>query len=174
MIEITLTTIAAYGSFLIAEQFHASGIISALTAGLTVGNIGWGAALSDESKNRVRYAWEYFAFLANSFVFILIGMNAASLPLRQLGWTGAIAILLVLAGRALSIYPLGDAFRRVALAAPGVLSAYFVLGRSARRARSGPGAGASADRRRARRDHRHRLCRRGLLDPGPGPDHAVR
>ena len=110
LIEITLTTIAAYGSFLIAEQVHASGIISALTAGLTVGNIGWGAALSDESKNRVRYAWEYFAFLANSFVFILIGMNTASLPLRQLGWTGAIAILLVLAGRALSIYPLATLF----------------------------------------------------------------
>jgi CPA1 family monovalent cation:H+ antiporter len=110
VIEITLTTIAAYGSFLIAEQVHASGIISALTAGLAVGNIGWGAALSDESKNRVRYAWEYFAFLANSFVFILIGMNTASLPLRQLGWTGAIAILLVLVGRALSIYPLATLF----------------------------------------------------------------
>ena len=30
LVEITLTTIAAYGSFLIAEHFHASGIISAL------------------------------------------------------------------------------------------------------------------------------------------------
>ena len=34
LVEITLTTIAAYGSFLIAEHFHASGIISALAAGL--------------------------------------------------------------------------------------------------------------------------------------------
>jgi CPA1 family monovalent cation:H+ antiporter len=110
LVEITLTTIAAYASFLIAEELHASGIIGALAAGLVVGNLGWGAALSDEGKTRVHYAWEYFAFLANSLVFILIGLNTASLPLRQLGSVGAIAILLVLLGRAISIYPLAAVF----------------------------------------------------------------
>ncbi len=112
LVEITLTTLAAYGSFLIAEHFHASGIISALAAGLMVGNVGWGVALSEEGKSRVLYAWEYFAFLANSFVFILIGMNAVGLPIRQLGWAGAVAIVLVLAGRAVSIYPLAALFSR--------------------------------------------------------------
>jgi CPA1 family monovalent cation:H+ antiporter len=110
LVEITLTTIAAYASFLIAEELHASGIIGALAAGLVVGNLGWGAALSDEGKTRVHYAWEYFAFLANSLVFILIGLNTASLPLLQLGSVGAIAILLVLLGRAISIYPLAAVF----------------------------------------------------------------
>src|SRR3954468_13214959 len=38
LVEITLTTIAAYGSFLLAERFHASGIISALAAGLLGGS----------------------------------------------------------------------------------------------------------------------------------------
>ena len=110
LVEITLPTIAAYGSFLIAEELHASGIISALAAGLVVGNLGWGAALSEEGKTRVQYAWEYFAFLANSLVFILIGLNSASLPLRQLGSVGAIAVALVLLGRAVSIYPLAAVF----------------------------------------------------------------
>lgn len=110
LVEITLTTIAAYASFLIAEEVHASGIISALAAGLVVGNLGWGAALSEEGKTRVQYAWEYFAFLANSLVFILIGLNTASLPLLQLGSVGAIAIALVLVGRAASIYPLAALF----------------------------------------------------------------
>ena len=40
LVEITLTTIAAYGSFLVAEHFHASGIISALAAGLLIGGAG--------------------------------------------------------------------------------------------------------------------------------------
>ena len=110
LVEITLTTIAAYASFLIAEEMHASGIISALAAGLVVGNLGWGVALSEEGKTRVQHAWEYFAFLANSLVFILIGLNTASLPLRQLGAVGAIATGLVLAGRAISIYPLAALF----------------------------------------------------------------
>ena len=110
LVEITLTTIAAYGSFLIAEHFHASGIMSALAAGLTIGSIG-ARAISQEGRGRVHWAWEYFAFLANSFVFILIGMNVANQPLRALGSGAAVvAIILVLAGRGLSIYPLSALF----------------------------------------------------------------
>jgi len=112
LVEITLTTIAAYASFLIAERFHASGIISTLTAGLTIGSIGWDRFVSPEGRERVDAAWQYFAFLANSFVFILIGINVAHQPLDALGIIGpAAAILFVLAGRALSIYPLAELFR---------------------------------------------------------------
>lgn len=111
LVEITLTTISAYASFLIAEHFHASGIIGALTAGLMTGNVGWSRVISAEGRERVGYAWEFFAFLANSFVFILIGINTANQPLRELGSAGAaIAIVLVLAGRAVSIYPLAQLF----------------------------------------------------------------
>jgi CPA1 family monovalent cation:H+ antiporter len=112
LVEITLTTIAAYGSFLVAEHFHASGIISALCAGLMVGSFGWNRFVSEQGRERLGSAWEYFAFLANSFVFILIGMNVANQPLRDLGSVAvASAVLLVLAGRALSIYPLSALFR---------------------------------------------------------------
>jgi CPA1 family monovalent cation:H+ antiporter len=111
LVEITLTTVAAYGSFLIAEHFHASGIISALSAGLLIGSFGT-RFLSDEGRDRVRWAWEYFAFLANSFVFILIGMSVANQPLHRLGLTAGVAIVLVLAGRGLSIYPLSGLFLR--------------------------------------------------------------
>jgi monovalent cation:H+ antiporter, CPA1 family len=110
LVEITLTTIAAYGSFLLAEHFRASGIISALAAGLLIGSVGT-RFLSRAGRDRVNWAWEYFAFLANSIVFILIGMNIADQPLKALGSTAAaMAILLVLGGRALSIYPLSALF----------------------------------------------------------------
>ena len=112
LVEITLTTITAYGSFLLAEHFGASGIISALVAGLLVGSFG-NRFLSRSGRDRVHWAWEYFAFLANSFVFILIGMSVASQPLHRLGWAdAAVAILLVLAGRAVSVYPLSLLFMR--------------------------------------------------------------
>jgi CPA1 family monovalent cation:H+ antiporter len=111
LVEITLTTIAAYASFLIAERFHASGIISALAAGLMTGSIGPARVFSTHGRDRVSWAWEFFAFLANSIVFILIGMNVASQPIHRLGSAAAVAaILLVLAGRALSIYPLSALF----------------------------------------------------------------
>jgi CPA1 family monovalent cation:H+ antiporter len=120
LVEITLTTLAAYGSFLVAEHFHASGIISALTAGLMIGSWGWAGILSNSGRDRVRWAWEYFAFLANSIVFILIGMNVADQPLRALGSAAAaVAVLLVLAGRGLSIYPLAALFRASRWRLPG-------------------------------------------------------
>jgi CPA1 family monovalent cation:H+ antiporter len=113
LVEITLTTIAAYSSFLLAESAHASGIISAMTAGLAIGSIGRTHFVSEEGRTRLDGAWEYFAFLANSFVFILIGVNVANQPLRELGSaTSAVAVILVLAGRGLSIYPLAALFSR--------------------------------------------------------------
>ena len=111
LVELTLSTIAAYGSFLIAEHFGASGIISTLSAGLATGSLG-GRVLSEEGRERVHGAWEYFAFLANSIVFILIGMNIADQPLQLLGYEAAVAaIALVLLSRAASIYLLSAIFR---------------------------------------------------------------
>jgi monovalent cation:H+ antiporter, CPA1 family len=119
LVEITLTTLAAYASFLCAEQLHASGVLASLTAGLVVGNFGRFGAIDRCNQDNVRDAWEYFAFLANSFVFLLIGVHEATQPLHQLGWyTGAIAILLVLAGRVVAVYPLSAIFRGSRLAIP--------------------------------------------------------
>ncbi|HEV2594270.1 MAG TPA: sodium:proton antiporter [Sphingomicrobium sp.] len=111
LVEITLTTIAAYASFLIAEHVHASGVISALCAGLLIGSVG-NRFFSDAGRERVGFAWDYFAFLANSFVFILIGTSIAHQPLHQLGYeAAAAAVILVLASRLLSVYPLSALFR---------------------------------------------------------------
>lgn len=112
LVEITLTTIAAYGSFMLAEHWGASGIISTMSAGLLIGSAG-PRFLSASGRDRVHWAWEYFAFLANSFVFILIGMSVANQPLHRLGAdAAAAAVLLVLAGRAISVYPLSALFIR--------------------------------------------------------------
>ena len=109
LIEIALTTVAAYGSFLVAERCHASGIISSLSAGLLISSFG-SRFLSDQGRGRVRHAWDFFAFLANSTVFILIGLNVADQPLGALGLGAVVAIILSLAGRGLSIYPLAALF----------------------------------------------------------------
>ncbi|QNM82668.1 cation:proton antiporter [Sphingomonas sabuli] len=111
LVEITLTAITAYSSFLIAEHFHASGVLASLTAGLVVGNIGWMGAISDEGRPHVLASWEFFAFLANSFVFILIGMHEATQPIGLVSLqVASLAIGLVLIGRLLAIYPLAAVF----------------------------------------------------------------
>lgn len=75
MIEITLTTIAAYGSFVAAEHFHYSGVIATVTAGMLCGNHAARTGMSASTRVAVAAFWEYLAFALNSLVFLLIGFE---------------------------------------------------------------------------------------------------
>jgi CPA1 family monovalent cation:H+ antiporter len=116
LVEITLTTLAAFGAFLLAENFHVSGVLAGLTAGLLVGNLGWMGSITDTSRPNVLAFWEYAAFLANSFIFILIGIAEGGTPIVPVLEAAAAAILLALAGRAATIYPVALLFRGSRLA----------------------------------------------------------
>jgi len=118
LVEITLTTLAAFGSFLLAEHFHTSGVLAGLTAGLIVGNFGWMGSISDTSRPNILYFWDYAAFLANSFIFILIGGAEAGAPIVAVLTAASVAIVLSLLGRAVTVYPVALAFRRSRLAIP--------------------------------------------------------
>jgi Na+:H+ antiporter len=112
LVEITLTVVIAYGSFLIAEHVHASGVLATVTAGIIVGNSpGRWRAISTTGRQHIQAFWAYVAFLANSAIFILIGLNAARQPLIPFAAPCAIAIALVLLGRAVAVYPLAALFR---------------------------------------------------------------
>ena len=115
LVEITLTTVAAYGSFLLAEHFHCSGVLASLTAGLLTGNLGALGSLSDKGRDSVESFWEYAAFVVNSLIFILIGIRGAHQDLARLLVPIIIAIGVVLVGRAIAIYPLCALFARAAL-----------------------------------------------------------
>jgi CPA1 family monovalent cation:H+ antiporter len=105
LIVTTLTTLLAYGAYLAAEQIHVSGVLAVVVAGLLCGNQGMAAA-SPTTKIMILNLWEYLAFLANSVVFLLIGLNV---DLPQL-WTNlgatVVAVAAVLVSRALVIYGL--------------------------------------------------------------------
>jgi monovalent cation:H+ antiporter, CPA1 family len=63
-------------------------------------------SISENSRSHVFAFWEYAAFLANSVVFILIGSHEVHQHLTDVVGAAAVAIVLVLAGRALAVYPL--------------------------------------------------------------------
>ena len=104
LVEITLTTVGAYGSFLLAEHFGFSGVLATLTAGLILGNLGPRGAISTKGKVAVESFWEYAAFVANSFVFLLLGITGSKENFFHVWRAALAAILLVLAGRAAAIY----------------------------------------------------------------------
>ena len=125
LVESAVTTVLAYGSFMLAVRFNGSGVLATVTAGLLMGNIGlapsshWGIFMSGKGREFTLALWDFLAFIANSFVFLLIGITVAGIPFRALGdYTLALGILTVLAARALTIYPLCGLFRHTARRIP--------------------------------------------------------
>jgi CPA1 family monovalent cation:H+ antiporter len=115
LVEITFTTVAAYGSFIIAEHFHLSGVLATMTAGIVVGNVGAKGLISQKGREAVASFWEYFAFAANSLIFLLIGMRWAHQSLLGVLPAVAAAIGIVTFGRAAAVYPCCALFCRSSL-----------------------------------------------------------
>jgi monovalent cation:H+ antiporter, CPA1 family len=107
LVEIMLTTVVAFGSYLGAEHFHVSGVFAVVTASLVVGNYGMTRGMSPFSQMAVLNFWEYIAFAVNSAVFLLVGLEEASITNGLTGLLVVIAIGSVLLGRVVSIYGLG-------------------------------------------------------------------
>jgi CPA1 family monovalent cation:H+ antiporter len=112
LVELTLTTLTAYASFLIAEHLHCSGVLATLCAGLVTGNYGRIASLSDAGRATLDSYWEYIAFVVNSFIFLLIGAREAQQHFSGMWMVIGVATSLVLLGRAFSIYPLCAIFTK--------------------------------------------------------------
>jgi CPA1 family monovalent cation:H+ antiporter len=112
LVEITFTTLTAYGSFFVAEYFHLSGVLAALTAGLVVGNFRSSGSISAAGRHALGPFWEYLAFVANSLIFLLIGAQEAQQHYSGLWLPILVAIALVTLGRAVAIYPLCALFAR--------------------------------------------------------------
>lgn len=105
LIVTTLTTVLAFGSYLLAEQFHVSGVLAVVGAGMVSGNIG-PRGMSPSTRILVFNFWDYAAYLANSVVFLLIGIQI-DLPVLLSDWQVILwAILAVLVARAVSVYGL--------------------------------------------------------------------
>ena len=112
LLEIAFTTVAAYGSFLLAEHFHLSGVMASLAAGLLIGNAGSLGAFTDKGRVAVELVWEYLAFVVNSLIFLLIGLRLTHENFGAVWGSAVTAILVVVVSRALSVYPCCALFAR--------------------------------------------------------------
>ena len=75
VLENAITIVLAWGSFIVAEQSGASGVIAVVVAGLIIGNYGTKLAMSEQTVQTINTFWESIDFLINSIVFLLIGFE---------------------------------------------------------------------------------------------------
>ena len=182
LVETALTAVAAFGSFLIAEHFGASGVLATVAAGLTMGNLGvlgpkerFGLSLTAHGRVFVLEFWEFAAFLANSLVFLLIGSALATVDFGREGFPAlALVIALALVGRAFAVYPVSLAFSRTRWAIPLNQQHLMWWGGIARRARARARAGAAPRPAAARRHSHLRLRGRRLFGDRARADGALR
>jgi CPA1 family monovalent cation:H+ antiporter len=112
LVETTTTLALAYGSYVVAEsfgdifgisEFHLSGILAVVAAGLMVGNIGLHNT-SPSTRLTLESFWELLTFLVNSFIFLFIGIQIDLTDLDASIDDIFIAVGAILVVRALLVY----------------------------------------------------------------------
>lgn len=114
LIEITATLLMAYGTFILAERLTfawrgvaigMSPVIAVVVLGLVTGNFASRQSMSAATRIAMHSTWELIGYLANSLVFLLIGLQIHTAAIR-----GAdiplvlVAIAGTLVSRALIVY----------------------------------------------------------------------
>ncbi|XP_068641489.1 sodium/hydrogen exchanger 4 [Aristolochia californica] len=111
--EIALMILMAYLSYLLAELLHLSGILTVFLCGIVMSHYAW-HNVSENSRITTRHAFASLSFIAETFIFLYVGMDALdterwkmtkSSMATSVGICGSI-IVLVLLGRAAFIFPL--------------------------------------------------------------------
>ena len=113
LLEVSITVAVAFGSFLMAENYHGSGVIAVVVAGMMVGNVGKLKAMTPQARVGLDHFWEMVAFLMNSVLFLLIGfemMNRLS-PSSNAAFMVVIGILAATVAR-LAVYPMCELVTR--------------------------------------------------------------
>ncbi len=110
LIEITITTIVAFGSFVAGEQLHVSGVIAVVIAGLALGRLR-DTVMSTTTRVTLDAFWEYVAFLGNSMIFLLMGMRIAAPKLLDNLGALALVMLAVLVSRSVIVVLVNVALR---------------------------------------------------------------
>lgn len=114
LVELTISVVLAYGSYLLADYFHLSGVIATVTAAIVLGNVGPGKTMSAAGADAIDTVWEFAAYLLTAVIFLEVGL--AITPGRVLDSIVPIAwaIVGILVGRAVVVYLLLGGASRLA------------------------------------------------------------
>ncbi|XP_052303116.1 sodium/hydrogen exchanger 1 isoform X2 [Populus trichocarpa] len=111
--EVALMILMAYLSYIMAELFNLSGILTVFFCGILMSHYTW-HNVSESSRVTTKHAFATMSFISEIFIFLYVGMDALDIekwkivsksPGKSIG-VSSILLGLVLVGRAASIFPL--------------------------------------------------------------------
>ena len=106
LVEVAISLVAAYGSYLLAAQAGFSGLIATVACGLVFSGYGRRFGMSSETRQAIDIVWEFIAFLATTLVFLLIGLAIVVSQLLAAAVASVAVLLALLVSRAVIVYGL--------------------------------------------------------------------
>jgi Na+:H+ antiporter len=104
LIELTLTLLAAYGTYLVADLLHQSGIIASVVGGIVLGTYGRREGLSKRAQEAIDVVWEFLAYVLTGAAFLLVGLAIPVGTLAAAAISIAWGVAAVFVGRAIVVY----------------------------------------------------------------------
>ncbi|MGD8726430.1 MAG: Na+/H+ antiporter [Gemmatimonadales bacterium] len=118
LVEVGLSTVVAYAAFIAADHYlHVSGVMATVGAGLVIGTLG-STRFSPAVRAYLHQFWEYAAFVANSLIFLMVGISIRLGSLGEILIPILFAIIAVLVARAITVYGLVPMVNRLPHADP--------------------------------------------------------
>lgn len=111
--EVALMMLMAYLSYMMAELFYLSGILTVFFCGIVMSHYTW-HNVTESSRVTTKHAFATLSFVAETFIFLYVGMDALDIEKWRFvsnspGTSVAVSsvlLALVLAGRAAFVFPL--------------------------------------------------------------------
>ncbi|WP_185829256.1 Na+/H+ antiporter [Sphingomonas ginkgonis] len=111
MLDITVSLLAGFVAYLLAEQFHASGVLAAVACGLVLGRRQH-AEFTGESRLGLAAVWGFVEFLLTAIIFMLIGLQLRGIigrldnyDLLTLLWLGGAVSATLIIARFIWVFP---------------------------------------------------------------------
>lgn len=105
-LELAISAVAAYGTYLLADELHHSGIIATVVAGVVIGTYGRAVGLSAAALHALDRVWELAALALTGVAFLLVGLAMSFGDLVAVGPSIAVGVVAVVIARAVVVYGL--------------------------------------------------------------------
>ncbi|WP_172255764.1 cation:proton antiporter [Saccharibacillus deserti] len=102
--ETALSAVLFFGCYFIAEHMHVSGVIAVVVGGLVFGNYGRKVGMSETTHTNIDTFWDTIALIANSLIFLMIGLEIRNIDFSGRWPVLLLAILIVLIARSAAVY----------------------------------------------------------------------
>jgi len=103
-LEILITLVLAYGSYLAADVIRASGVVAVVGAGIVVAR--YGSRTGRLQGTQLHGFWGLLAFVLNAVLFLMVGLAVPTQRLVAVGGLVLAAYVIMLAARVIPVYGL--------------------------------------------------------------------